>query len=194
MMHPSEELQQDAVSLTRSGRRCSLAAVAALGHSRCAAVRDPSEGQSFVTARNSRSATFLSGFRSRNCRAAAELNRFPGPMHVLDLRDQLSLSAEQRENVRRLMERHKSEARVIGAKLVEAERALDRHFAGGSISADDLASQVKAIATLHGDYRLSHRETHRRMKAILTREQVDHYDALRGYTGAGSAGGHRGHH
>ena len=39
---------------------------------------------------------------------AAELNRFPGPMHVLDLGDQLALSAEQRESAQRLMERHKA--------------------------------------------------------------------------------------
>lgn len=31
---------------------------------------------------------------------AAELNRFPGPMHVLELSDRLALSAEQRESVK----------------------------------------------------------------------------------------------
>jgi hypothetical protein len=56
---------------------------------------------------------------------AAELNRFPGPMHVLDLSDQLALSAEQRESARRLMERHKAEARFIGAKLVEASDTIN---------------------------------------------------------------------
>jgi Spy/CpxP family protein refolding chaperone len=125
---------------------------------------------------------------------AAELNRFPGPMHVLELSDQLKLSAEQRESAQRLMDRHKAEARVIGAKLVEAERALDKLFASGSVAAPELASHVKAVATLQGDYRLSHLETHRQMKAILSREQVDRYDALRGYTGAGSGGGHPRHH
>src|SRR5918998_1082797 len=50
---------------------------------------------------------------------AAELNHFPGPMHVLELADKLELTAEQREATERLMDAHKAEARAIGAKLVE---------------------------------------------------------------------------
>jgi Spy/CpxP family protein refolding chaperone len=116
-------------------------------------------------------------------------------MHVLDLGDQLSLSAEQRDDARRLLERHKSEARVIGAKLVEAERTLDRLFASGSVGAPELASQVMTVAALQGDYRLSHLETHRQMKAMLTPEQVDRYDQLRGYAsgGHGTGASHPGH-
>jgi hypothetical protein len=59
---------------------------------------------------------------------AAELNHFPGPMHVLELADKLGLSGEQRKATQRLMEEHKAEARAIGAKLVEAERALEALF------------------------------------------------------------------
>ena len=125
---------------------------------------------------------------------AAELNRFPGPMHVLELGEQLALSAEQRESARRLMERHKAEARVIGTKLVEAEHTLDRLFASGSVRAPELANHVKTVAALQGDYRLSHLETHRQMKAMLTPEQVDRYDQLRGYaSGHGAGAGHPGH-
>ena len=112
---------------------------------------------------------------------AAELNRFPGPMHVLELQDKLDLSVDQRESARRLMERHKAEARAIGAKLMEAERALDALFASGAVVAQALAKQVQVVAALQGDYRLAHLETHRQMQAILTREQIERYDALRGY-------------
>jgi len=35
---------------------------------------------------------------------AAELNGYPGPMHVLELADKLGLSAQQREETRRLMD------------------------------------------------------------------------------------------
>jgi len=55
---------------------------------------------------------------------AAELNRFPGPQHALELADQLGLSAEQRGAIKHLMDKHKPEARAIGAQLVESERAL----------------------------------------------------------------------
>jgi hypothetical protein len=120
---------------------------------------------------------------------AAELNRFPGPMHVLELSERLGLSAEQRESARRLMDRHKEEARLIGGKLVEAERVLDGLFASGAVGAQELANQVRVVAALQGDYRLSHLETHRQMRALLSPEQVDRYDQLRGYAGAGHGSG-----
>src|SRR5690349_19450494 len=50
---------------------------------------------------------------------AAELNGYPGPMHVLELADKLHLSEAQRSTVRSLMDAHKKEARAIGAKLVQ---------------------------------------------------------------------------
>lgn len=114
---------------------------------------------------------------------AAELNSFPGPMHVLDLADKLSLSPEQRSATRRLMDEHKAEARAIGAKLVEAEAALDRLFADGRVDKTALAGQVRQVAAVQGEYRLSHLETHRRMQALLTAEQIRRYDKLRGYAG-----------
>ena len=57
---------------------------------------------------------------------AAELNRFPGPMHALELADQLKLTGEQRATAKQLMDAHKAEARGLGADLVAAERELER--------------------------------------------------------------------
>jgi Spy/CpxP family protein refolding chaperone len=124
---------------------------------------------------------------------AAELNRYPGPMHVLELADKLVLTTEQRASTRELMDAHKAEARAIGAKRVDAERSLDALFASGKVDAQALDAAVRAAATLEGEYRLSHLETHRRMRALLTDEQVARYDQLRGY-GAGSGHQHRGKH
>jgi len=118
---------------------------------------------------------------------AAELNSFPGPMHVLELADKLSLSPDQRAATRRLMNEHKAEARAIGAKLVEAEAALDRLFAGGRVDEAALAGQVRRVAVVQGEYRLSHLETHRRMQSLLTAEQIRRYGDLRGYAGGGDA-------
>jgi len=117
----------------------------------------------------------------------AELNHYPGPMHVVDLAEKLALSPEQRTATRKLMDAHKAEARAIGAKFVAAEDTLDRLFASGNVDKATLAKQVKAVAALQGEYRLSHLETHRRMRVILATEQVRRYDELRGY-----AGGHQG--
>lgn len=114
----------------------------------------------------------------------AELNHFPGPMHVLELADKLGLSAEQRAATKRLMDTHKAEARAIGVKLVETERRLEAIFRDGKVEQAQLAKAVQEAAALQGEYRLSHLETHRRMRILLTQEQVARYDQLRGYGAA----------
>lgn len=119
---------------------------------------------------------------------AAELNRYPGPMHVLDLADKLELTPAQRTSTQALMDAHKAEARAIGAKRVEAERALDALFASGKVDEEPLGRAVRTAAAHEGEYRLSHLETHRRMRSLLTEEQIARYDHLRGYA---AGGGHR---
>ena len=122
---------------------------------------------------------------------AAELNHFPGPMHVLELGDRLGLSERQRAATKQLMDAHKAEARAIGAKLVEAERALEQIFSKETFDQTTLAESVRKASTLQGEYRLSHLETHRRMRALLTEEQVKRYDELRGYSGKRPTHQHR---
>jgi Spy/CpxP family protein refolding chaperone len=111
----------------------------------------------------------------------AELNSYPGPMHALELADQLKLTGAQRTAIKALMDGHKAEARAIGARLVEAERDLDRLFASRQASADALKAKVLAAGELRSEYRLAHLETHRRTRELLTPEQVERYDSLRGY-------------
>jgi Spy/CpxP family protein refolding chaperone len=120
---------------------------------------------------------------------AAELNHFPGPMHALELADRLELSPEQRKAAEALMQAHKAEARAIGAKLVAAEGALEALFRSGAVDKDRLQQAVQQAAALRGEYRLSHLETHRRMRGLLTDEQVGRYDHLRGYAAPGGHGG-----
>lgn len=123
---------------------------------------------------------------------AAELNRYPGPMHALELADKLALTAEQRMATEKLMAAHKAEARAIGAKLVQAERVLDQLFAHSTVNEIELAQQVRAVAALQGEFRLAHLETHRRLRPLLTETQVARYVELRGYTaGQGDAGQHK---
>ncbi len=125
---------------------------------------------------------------------AAELNHYPGPMHVLELAAVLELTPEQHHATRQLMNRHKTEARAIGERLVAAEAELDRLFAENKITQTTLASQVQKIAGLQGEYRLSHLETHRRMQALLTSQQIAQYDRLRGYAGDKTGGAASMHH
>src|SRR5690606_7024749 len=78
---------------------------------------------------------------------AAELNGYPGPMHTLELAEQLGLSASQRAEVQRLMNAHKAEARTIGADVVQRESELDWLFAARSAtpqSVDDVLMRLAA--------------------------------------------------
>ena len=122
---------------------------------------------------------------------SAELNRFPGPSHALELADELRLTGEQRKAIRQLMDAHKAEARAIGAKLLDAERALEHLFRSGNVSQAALAQAVAKAASLEAEYRLSHLETHRRLRPLLSEEQVGRYDLLRGYGSAKSHGAHK---
>ena len=111
----------------------------------------------------------------------AELNRYPGPMHVLELADKLALTPDQKARTQALMDAHKAEARAIGTKRVESERAIEMLFRSGKLDEALLAQRVREAADLEGAYRLAHLETHRRMRALLSEEQIERYVRLRGY-------------
>ncbi|MFC5302313.1 Spy/CpxP family protein refolding chaperone [Azospira restricta] len=125
---------------------------------------------------------FLAGAGAGFARAA-ELNHFPGPMHVVELADALALTPAQRQASERLLHEHKAEARERGARVVAAERELDRLFAAGTVDAAALAAAVAQAGEALAAYRLAHLDAHRRQRALLTAEQVAAYDRRRGYAG-----------
>lgn len=124
---------------------------------------------------------------------AAELNGYPGPMHVLELAGELQLDAGQQEASEALMARMRAEARTLGAELVAAEAALDRDFAAGRIDAVSLRRQLETIGALSARLRGVHLAAHLEQKALLTPGQVAAYARLRGYDDPGHVAGH-GHH
>lgn len=115
---------------------------------------------------------------------AAELNGYPGPKHVLELADPLALTTGQRDRVHDVMEEMGAEARRLGARLVAAERALDRSFAERTVQPVGLRAAVLAIATLRGELRALHLSAHLRTQELLTPHQRQLYQRLRGYGGA----------
>ena len=101
------------------------------------------------------------------------------------LLDEMTANLTQRKQTAALMQAHKEEAKAIGAKLVAAERELDALFRSKIAERAALEKAVSAAAQMQASYRLSHLETHRRMRDLLTPEQIAKYDVLRGYA-AGS--------
>jgi len=121
---------------------------------------------------------------------AAELNGYPGPLHVLELADRLDLSPEQRGATQRLMSEHKERARALGAGLVNAERELDGLFAQRAAAPDAVDAATRRVALLQAELRAEHLNTHLAQTALLSSEQVRLYSVLRGY-GDDAGGGHR---
>lgn len=138
---------------------------------------------------------YLSG-QGSGLAKAAELNHYPGPLHVLELGDNLKLSDEQRKKTRAVFDQMKREVVPLGKGVVEKERQLDTLFANGKISDPELERLVAEIAALNGKLRAAHLRAHLAQKKILTAEQVSQYDHLRGYgtSKRPDAGGYNGHH
>src|SRR5262245_59001133 len=90
----------------------------------------------------------LAAGRGMGLAKAAELNQYPGPMHVLELKDRLGLSDDQVRAVEGSFARMCAAAQALGASLIERERALDRSFAERRITPDALASATGEIGAL----------------------------------------------
>ncbi|MCF8231994.1 MAG: hypothetical protein K9J27_07375 [Bacteroidales bacterium] len=123
---------------------------------------------------------------------AAELNHYPGPKHVLDLSEKLSLSREQEEKTQKLYDAMKQEAVTLGKKLITKEKHLDRLFAREKITDPVLDSLLTEIGSIRAKIRHVHMRTHLKQKKILTPQQVNRYDSLRGYESGKTH--HREHH
>lgn len=113
---------------------------------------------------------------------AAELNGYPGPMHVLEHAAALSLSAQQQEASHKLMAAHKAEVRALGHLLVAAEQALDEAFRRGAARDEDVDRLTQEIGVLQARIRAGHLRTHIAQTALLRPEQIARYQQLRGYS------------
>ncbi|MCZ8272634.1 MAG: periplasmic heavy metal sensor [Microcystis sp. LE19-4.1E] len=124
----------------------------------------------------------LKAGRGMGLALAAELNGYPGPMHVLELADKLGLTPDQRIRMQDMVHAMKQETIGIGEDVIMAERALDSLFSENRADAASLASTVKTVAEAQGRLRQAHLRYHLETKAALSPEQIRDYARLRGYT------------
>src|SRR5436190_11992805 len=134
-----------------------------------------------VKALNEQQLADLRAGRGMGLALAAELNGYPGPLHVLELGEQLKLSADQRQRVAELQASMKAEAVATGERLIAQEAALDRHFKDRTITPENLATQTARIGETQGVLRAVHLKYHLAMSELLTAEQSRRYAELRGY-------------
>ncbi|MFC1829972.1 Spy/CpxP family protein refolding chaperone [Thermodesulfobacteriota bacterium] len=112
---------------------------------------------------------------------AAELNGYPGPIHVLEMKKEINLSAQQVKEIEDVYQRMKNQAIPLGLQLIELERSLNNHFANGTITDNLLQELLGEIAQVRKNLRYTHLSAHLTTPNILTAEQVTLYNELRGY-------------
>jgi Spy/CpxP family protein refolding chaperone len=173
--------------------RMVLSIVLLLGLPPASAQEQPYAGheQRLIKALSAQQIADLKAGRGMGLALAAELNGFPGPLHVLELADKMELTAVQREAVQALYAAMKAAAVPIGERLIREEAELDRLFATRSITPASLAAATQAIGATQAELRNAHLAYHLSTAAILTPEQVRRYGELRGYV---EAHPHRGNH
>ena len=113
---------------------------------------------------------------------AAELNGLPGPAHLLEMKEEIHLSAKQIRVIEDLYKKMKQEAIPLGLELIELERELNNHFSNRTITDELLGILLERIAQIQKKLRYVHLSTHLETPKILTTEQIALYNKLRGYS------------
>lgn len=137
----------------------------------------------------------LKNGRGMGLALAAELNGYPGPLHVIELRRELDMSEPQVTRAEELFRQMKAETIPLGEALIAQEAALDRQFAERRITPASLDETTARIGEAQAKLRAAHLRYHLAMLAVMTPEQVQRYGELRGYTAAhGSPSQHHRRH
>lgn len=112
---------------------------------------------------------------------AAELNGVPGPAHLLELRTEIGLTAEQIASIEGIFAEMKTQAQAAGARLIAAEEAIELAFRAGDLDEEALRSLLDEAAAARAELRFIHLSRHLSTPPLLTAEQIAVYKRLRGY-------------
>ena len=108
----------------------------------------------------------------------ADRSGYPGPKHVLELKEQLKLTPEQVAAMEKLFAEMKQRALERGREVLNAEERLEQMFAEGR-SEDELREETYRIASLRAELRWVHLRTHLATRKLLTPQQVEIYTRTR---------------
>ena len=111
----------------------------------------------------------------------AELNGWPGPAHVLELGEEMALTAEQVAEIEAIWAGMNAEAQAVGAELIAAEAALDAAFAARDVDAARLVALTAAAEDARARLRVVHLAAHLETAPTLSPRQVAIYAERRGY-------------
>ena len=116
---------------------------------------------------------------------AAELNGVPGPIHLLEMKNEIGLDEAQRSAIGAIYRRMKSRAIHHGERLIDLERHLESGFRNRTITDALLRDSLSAIAETKKELRYVHLAAHIETLKVLSEKQIRIYNTLRGYSKAG---------
>lgn len=153
------------------------------GHDHGAGARMPYAGleERSIKALSEQEIEDLRAGRGMAMALAAELNGYPGPLHALELARELDLTPEQQQQTRQLFAEMQTDAVRLGEELVGAEEVLDRLFREREATPDLVLKASMDAAELRGRLRATHLLYHLQMMDVLSPEQIERYNILRGY-------------
>lgn len=109
----------------------------------------------------------------------ADQQGYPGPLHVLELKERLGLSRDQETKAQALLAAMYAESRPKSARLLDAEAKLRRLFAGSRPDEAAVRAAVAEVETARADVRLVHLMFHLKMRDALTDDQRRVYQEAR---------------
>ena len=115
---------------------------------------------------------------------AAELNGVPGPIHLLEMKNEIGLDEAQRSAIGAIYRRMKSRAIHHGERLIDLERRLESGFRNRTITDALLRDSLSAIAETKKELRYVHLAAHIETLKVLSEKQIRIYNTLRGYSKA----------
>ena len=114
---------------------------------------------------------------------SAELNGYPGPKHVMELASKLDLTDEQLVATEQVHARMKQQAKHLGGQIIALEQTIESLFRERKATSTELQKLIKEIAVIKGELRTVHLQAHIEQTALLSTQQIDTYQSLRGYQG-----------
>jgi Spy/CpxP family protein refolding chaperone len=109
----------------------------------------------------------------------ADQQGYPGPLHVLELKDRLKLTPEQETRTQALLTAMFAESRPKSERLLEAERKLGRLFGEGTADEASIRAAAAEVERARSDVRLVHLMFHLKTREVLTDEQRRLYQEAR---------------
>lgn len=113
---------------------------------------------------------------------AAELNGMPGPAHLLEMKEKISLTVDQVLIIENTFQQMQKQAIQQGEHLIALEQELELQFRSGTVTQDALRSLLTTIANARMELRFTHLAAHLKTPDVLSKDQISKYNELRGYS------------